>query len=98
MTTTTTTNPYPHIAPPVGTTPDVWEDDQRMVMGADRTIDGHDAVVWTAAVQYADGSLQKAVVHVDMPAKDAMTSVQARALAAEVIAAAHEIDGWYRRG
>jgi len=46
-------------------------------------------------VQYADGSLlEPAQVHVELGHDDAMTSDQARALAAELIAAADEIDRW----
>jgi hypothetical protein len=91
---TTTTNPYPDVAPPVGTKPDIWETDQCVVMGADRTIDGHDGLAWTSAVQYSDGSLRQVFVHVDMPTNDHMTSDQARVFAAQLIAAADEIDRW----
>ena len=46
-------------------------------------------------MQYADGSLREpAQVHVELGHDDAMTSDQARALAAELIAAADEIDRW----
>ena len=43
-------------------------------------------------VQYADGSAESAQVHVELGHDDAMTSDEARALAAELIAAADEID------
>ena len=75
------------------------EGDQRVVAGINRGIDGHDVLVWTAAVQYADGSLrQPAQVHVELGHDDAMTADQARALAAELIEAADEIDRWAKIG
>src|SRR6478672_2120287 len=92
---TTPTTTAPNVAPPAGTTPDIWEADQRVVAGINRGIDGHDVVVWSAAVQYADGSLRKpAEVHVELGDDDAMTADQARALAAELIDAADEVDRW----
>src|SRR5258705_10427383 len=88
---TTTTDPFPDVAPPPGTDPDVWEGDppQRVVMGKTWRIAGHDITVWTGAIQYADGSLrQPAEVHVVEGEDDEMTSAQARKLAAQRIAAA----------
>ena len=93
----TTATPLPDVQPPAGTKPDVWEGNpaQRVVAGINRGIDGHDVLVWTAAVQYADGSLREpAEVHVELDHDDAMTADQARALATELIEAAAEIDGW----
>ena len=82
-------------APPAGSTPDIWEGDQRVVVGVDRTIDGRtEVLVWAAAVQYADGSLRQRVVHVGANGYDSLTIDQARALAAQVIEAADEIDRW----
>src|SRR5580765_4563787 len=92
-----TTERCPDVAPPAGATPDVWEGNpaQRVVAGTNRAIDGHDVLVWTPAVQYADGSLREpAEVHVELSHDDAMTADQARVLAAELIAAADEIDRW----
>jgi len=92
-----TTERCPDVAPPAGTIPDVWEGNpaQRVVAGINRGIDGHDIVVWTATVQCADGSLREpAQVHVELSHDDAMTADQARALAAELIEAADEIDRW----
>ena len=67
-------------------------------MGADRTIDDHELVVWISAVQHADRSLREVVVHVDTPGNDHMTSDQARALAAQVLEAADEVDRWTHDG
>src|SRR6478609_3498806 len=95
--TTTPTTTVPDVAPPAGATPDIWEGNpaQRVVAGINRGIDGHDVLVWTATVQYADGSLREpAQVHVELHHDDAMTADQARAPAAQLIEAADEIDGW----
>jgi len=42
-----TTERCPDVAPPAGATPDIWEDNQRVVAGINRGIDGHDVLVWT---------------------------------------------------
>jgi hypothetical protein len=98
--TTTTTNRFPSVAPPPGADyVDDWEGDppQRVVGSGGRGIAdrGHDIIVWTATIQYADGSLRQPIeIHVDHGEDGALTSAQARALAARIIDAADEVDAW----
>jgi hypothetical protein len=58
-----------------------------VVYGANRGITDYDVIVWTSAVQYADGTLddgsdsEQPSVHVDIAAANGMSSSQARELA-----------------
>jgi hypothetical protein len=60
---------------------------ERVVYGANRGITDYDVIVWTSAVQYADGTLddgsdsEQPSVHVDIAAANGMSSSQARELA-----------------
>lgn len=79
MITTAPTNPYPDLAPPTGTDPDIWEGDpaQRVVTGITRGIGGHGIPVWTGTVHYVDGSLREPEVHVECLDDDEMTGLRA---------------------
>ena len=95
--TTTNDNPFPNVAPPPGTEPDIWEGDppQRVVHGYTYGVDGTDHIVWTAAVQPADATLYQPEIHVDIDREnEALTSKHARGLAEQLLDAAREVDGW----
>jgi len=102
---TTATNPQPDVAPPAGTTADIWEGTppERIVYSANRGIPDYDVTVWTSANQFADGTLddgsrsEPPSVHLNVWASTGMNSDQARILAAVLIEAADEIDGWAAR-
>ena len=88
------------VKPPAGAVPADWEGDgpHRAVFGADRCIDGHRAEVQTTAFQLADGrvddgSLVEAPTVTVADAVD-LSSRQAREVAAALLQAADEIDGW----
>lgn len=79
-----------------------WEGDgpHRVVFGGNRGVDGHQAAVQTASIQFADGRVDDGRL-VEAPSvtvldADHLTSVQARELASALLAAADEIDGWAR--
>ena len=106
MTTTTTTNPYPDVPLPAGARPvGGWDPgrfmaedearDWRLIHGADRTITDSATYVHLRATQYCDGNLEDLGigVHAD---DDALNSDQARELAAVLLEAAAELDGWVR--
>jgi hypothetical protein len=102
----TTTNPIPDVPLPTGATvADSWESDpgHRVIMGATRGVTDYDVVVWTSAVQYTDGALddggdsEPPSVHVNFGDSRGMNSDQARELAAALLEAAAEIDGWEQR-
>lgn len=103
--TTAPTNPFPDVAPPAGTRADIWEGTppERIVFGADRGIPDYEVNVWTSANQFADGTLddgsrtEPPTVHLEVGASTGMNSDQARILAAVLIGAAEEIDGWVAR-
>lgn len=83
----------------------------RTLMGANRKVpgwtpgDGHldEVLVGTTAVQFADGHLDDGTevepphVYVQMNSDHGLTSAEARGLAAVLLAAADEIDGWMAR-
>ncbi|GJN99095.1 hypothetical protein NJB1907f44_48880 [Mycobacterium marinum] len=102
MTTTTPTSPSPDIELPAGAAfGDKWEGSppERLILGPTRGITDSDVVVWASAVQRADASIENGI---DTPAiqidgsTDALNSDQARELAAALLQAADEIDGWTR--
>jgi hypothetical protein len=85
---------------------DTWQEHDpqpyRILLGAKRSIEGHDAKVWTSVAQFADGSIDQGGtiepphVHAGLDDEDGMTADQARQLAAALIEAAAELDGWTR--
>ncbi len=99
-TSTTTTNPYPDIPLPAGAVfGDIWEGDdpERVIMGPTRGITDTDITIWTSAIQRADGRIapeqpEPPRVHVE-GAVD-LNSDQARELAAILLEAAADVDGW----
>jgi hypothetical protein len=104
--TTTMTNPYPHVPVPAGAEDDgTWEDDEpqpyRVIYGVPRGVVGHELTLQTSALQYADGSINTTDdpprVSLDIHEDDGLTSAQARDLAASLIEAADEVDGWVTR-
>jgi hypothetical protein len=99
MTTTIPGVPVPH-----GARPDDWQDDSpqpyRVLFGALRTIDGihvDQVSVQATAIQFPDGRIDDGSVH-EPPhvylGDDALTTTQARALAATLLETANEVDGW----
>ncbi|MDT5333406.1 MAG: hypothetical protein QOF31_4703 [Mycobacterium sp.] len=89
---------------PAGARPDTWQDDSpqsyRALLGTVRGIDGLDidlVCVQPTALQFSDWRIDDGSVH-EPPhvylRDDALTSAQARALAATLIEAANEVDRW----
>jgi hypothetical protein len=83
-----------------------WQHDEpqafRVIHGATRGVGGHKLVVWSSAIQFADGTLDEGrigapYVWVDIHWEDGLTSRQARDLAAELVAAAAQMDLWVTR-
>jgi hypothetical protein len=105
MTTAAQINPYPAVAPPAGATADIWEGTppERIVYGASRGIPDYEVNVWTSANQFADGTLddgsrtEPPSVHLTVWACTGMNSDQAKILAAVLLEAAAEVDGWAAR-
>ena len=106
MTTTTPTAPDAPL-PEGARCSDDWQPDTpqayRIIHGETRGVVGYDGlVVWTAATQFADGALD---VDRDPPTvsidgliwEHGLTSGQARELAATLIEASDELDGWVTR-
>lgn len=89
--------------PPGAAFGDVWEGQppQRVVMGQNRAVTDADVIVWTSAIQHLDGTLEKTngdgreppTAHIDGGPMD-LNSDQCRELAAALLEAAAEIDGW----
>jgi hypothetical protein len=100
------TTTAPHDLPaPDGAEADVWQDDvpqpYRILFGELRNTDGVEyTTVRGTAVQYPDGRIDDGSVH-EPPSvylgDDALTTAQARALAAVLIKTADEVDGWVTR-
>lgn len=97
---------HPEVAPPPGVViVDEWQQDDpqdyRVVIGADRTVTDHSARVSPSAVQWADGRVDDgriegpSVYVLDVGAP--LNSDQARELAAALLEAAAEVDGWAAR-
>jgi len=102
--TATTTNPYRHVPLPVGAVfGDVWEGDdpERVIMGPNRGVTDSDAIVWTTTIQRADGGIslepEPPHIHIQTIWEDGLNSDQARELAAVLLEAAAEMDGWAAR-
>jgi hypothetical protein len=98
------TTTIPDVPVPPGARPDTWEDDTplpyRVLLGEVRGIDGIDTdhvSVQPTAIQFADGRVDDGSVH-EPPhvylADNALTTTQARELAALLVATADEVDGW----
>jgi hypothetical protein len=64
----------------------------RTICGPDRRVARVD--VFTIGCQYVDGRIHNAGVRMESDPNDAMNSGQARQLAAELLDAADEADGW----
>lgn len=75
----------------------------RVVQGVDRKVTDHQLSVSTSAVQWADGSIDDGRIeapHVyvfDLGESTPLNSDQARELAAALLLAAAELDGWTNR-
>ncbi|BCI89368.1 hypothetical protein PJK45_20610 [Mycobacterium kansasii] len=103
MTTTTPDVPLP----PGAVFANLWEDattdrPYRRITSEVRSIEGNtNVLVWVEAIQYGDGSLDQSAI--DRPSvqieanQEALSSRQARELAAALLTAADELDGWAKR-
>jgi hypothetical protein len=89
---------------PHRTEPDTWQDNvplpYRILFGMLRNTGGLEhTTIQATAVQYADGRIDDGSVH-EAPhvylGDDALSSSQARELAAALIETADEVDGWTR--
>jgi hypothetical protein len=98
------TTTIPDVPVPPGARPDAWQDDSplpyRVLLGEVRSIDGlHVDVVnvQVTAIQFSDGRVDDGSVH-EPPhvylRDDALTTTQARDLAAVLIEAADTVDRW----
>lgn len=67
----------------------------RLIHSAERTVTDHQAHIWLRAVHYSDGSLEDVEIMVET-GDDSLNSDQARELAAALLEAAAELDGWTR--
>ncbi len=105
---TTTTTPHPEVPLPAGALEaDSWQalDRQpyRVVFGAYRDVTDHAAGVPTSVIQWADGHLDHG--EIEAPSLvilgggegESFNSDQARELAAALLEAAAEVDGWAGR-
>jgi hypothetical protein len=97
----------PHDLPaPDGAEADVWEDDTpqpyRVLYGASRgVVDRPDVIIQSTALQYPDGRiddgsvLEAPQVYVEVnAAHNGLSGGQTRELAARLLEAADEVDGW----
>jgi hypothetical protein len=103
---TTTTHCYPNVALPTGVAAvDDWRPNDplsyRVVLGAGRGVTGHNVVVQTSAIQFADGRIDDGgIVAPSVTISHAcdngrgLSTTQARELAAVLLEAADELDRW----
>jgi hypothetical protein len=101
------TTTIPDVPVPPGARPDTWQDDSplpyRVLLGEVRGIDGVDidrVCVQPTAVQFSDGRVDDGSAHEppQVYLNDyGLTSAQARELAAVLVDAADEVDGWLAR-
>lgn len=93
----------PDISLPPGFTADDWQPTDpphRVIYGTRRILDGHPAIVGTAAVQFCDGTVDDGEIGLpsvyidrgDTQSIDGLSSGHARQLARALIAAADELD------
>jgi hypothetical protein len=71
----------------------------RWIHSPNRGITGHPAIVWSSAIQWADGSIddgriEAPCISVDITWEEGLSTEQARELAAALVESADEIDGW----
>src|SRR5271166_6481833 len=67
----------------------------RVVLGEDRGVTDHNVVVHTVAVQFADGRIEDGRIKAaTVYSGRGLTSAQARELAAALLEAADQLDGW----
>jgi hypothetical protein len=107
MTTTATTITEPVPLPIGARTFDTWQDDDpqpyRVILGAYRRVTDHKVLVSPSAVQWADGSVDDGRIEApqvyifELGESAPLNSDQARELAAALLEAADEIDGWSAR-
>ena len=103
---TTTTHRYPNVPLPTGVAAvDDWRPNYplpyRILLGAGRGVTDHNVVVQTAAIQFADGRIDDGrikaptltISHAGYNGRG-LSSTQARELAAVLLKAADELDGW----
>jgi hypothetical protein len=103
---TTTTHRYPNVPLPTGVAAVFdWRPNDplpyRVVLGAGRGVSDHNVVVHTSAIQFADGRIDDGgIVAPSVTISHAcyngrgLSSTQARELAARLLEAADELDGW----
>jgi hypothetical protein len=103
---TKTTHSYLSVALPAGVSAVFdWRPNDplpyRVVLGARRGVTDHNVVVHTSAIQFADGQIDNGgIVAPSITISHAcyngwgLSSTQARELAARLIEAADEVDGW----
>ena len=96
----------PDVPTPAGAEHDgTWAEDDlqpyRVIYGVSRGVVGHQLALQTSALQYADGNINTTDdpprVSLDIHYDSGLTSDQARDLAASLIEAATEVDGWVAR-
>ena len=103
---TTTTHRYPNVPLPTGVAAVFdWRPNDplpyRVVLGAGRGVSDHNVVVHTSAIQFADGRIDDSgiaapsvtVSHACYNGRG-LSRTQARELAARLLEAAEELDGW----
>ena len=97
---TTTTRSYADVPLPSGVAAaGDWQPSDplpyRVVLGEDRGVTDHNVVVHTVAIQFADGRIADARIKAaTVYSGRGLSSTQARELAAALLAAADELDGW----
>jgi hypothetical protein len=100
QTNSTTTNPFPDVPLPAGADfGGTWDPDgYRDVFGIDRTVTDHKVRLYSLCSQAADGATELACVVVADGEREGfvLNSDQARELAAVLLEAAAELDGWAR--
>jgi hypothetical protein len=94
----TTTTPHPDVPVPDGSEPvRAWDlEGYRDLYGFDRTVTDHEVRVYAFGSQATDGTIYDRSVHIadGENAGPILNSDQARELAAALLAAAAEVDGW----
>ena len=97
---TTTTDCYPDVPLPTGVeAAGGWQLNDRLpyrvVLGEDRGVTDHNVVVHTVAIQFADGRIADARIKAaTVYSGRGLSSTQARELAAALLEAADQLDGW----